>query len=90
MITRVNEQTAKNEARMEMALDSFDTQSIRIEEDAEAMRAAEVVKQFKMEMGMMDEPAAEAPQRPAIQIPDEPAATGGDGRTLGRERTAGE
>ncbi len=87
MLTRINEQTAKNEARMEIALDSIDTQSLRIEEDAEAIRAAEVVKQFKLEMGMADEPVAAPPQRPALEIPDEPAATGGDGRTLGRERT---
>lgn len=90
MLTRINEQTAKNEARMEMALDSIDTQAIRIEEDAEALRAAEVVKQFKLEMGMTDEPARAAAPRPALDIPEEPAATSGDGRTLGRQKTANE
>lgn len=57
MLNRINEQTARNEARMEMALDSVDQQALRIEEDAEAIRAAEIVKQFKLEMGM-SEPAA--------------------------------
>ncbi len=52
MLTRVNEKTAKNEARMEMALDSVDTTSMKIDEEAEKIRAAELVKQFKMEMGM--------------------------------------
>lgn len=52
MVQRVNEQTAKNEARMEMALDSVDTTSMKIDEEAEKLRAAELVKQFKLEMGM--------------------------------------
>ena len=55
MITRINEQTAKNEARMEMALDSVDVDSFNIEEEAENIRAAELVKQFKVEMGMDSE-----------------------------------
>ena len=54
MINRVNEQTAKNEARMEMALDSVDTDSLKIEEEAENLRAADLVRQFKLEMGMED------------------------------------
>lgn len=52
MINKVNEQTAKNEARMEMALDSVDTESYEIEEEAENIRAADLVRQFKVEMGM--------------------------------------
>lgn len=55
MLTRINEQTAKNEARMEMALDSVDTDSMKIEEEAESLRAADLVKQFKMEMGLESE-----------------------------------
>ena len=52
MLRKVEEQTAVNEARMSMAMDSVDTQSMKIEEDAEALQAAELVKQFKMEMGL--------------------------------------
>ncbi|TAE58250.1 MAG: PspA/IM30 family protein [Bacteroidetes bacterium] len=52
MVTKINEQTAKNEARMELALDSVDTTTFKIEEEAESIRAAELVKQFKMEMGL--------------------------------------
>lgn len=54
MLRKVNEQTAVNEARMEMALDNVDVQSVKIEEDAEKIRASELVKQFKLEMGMAD------------------------------------
>lgn len=55
MLNRINEETAKNEARMEMALDSVDTDSFKIEEEAENIRAADLVKQFKMEMGLDSE-----------------------------------
>ncbi|MEO1382306.1 MAG: hypothetical protein AAFV78_03595 [Bacteroidota bacterium] len=55
MINRINEQTAKNEARMEMALDSVDTDTLKIEEEAEKLRAAELVKQFKIEMGLNED-----------------------------------
>ncbi len=58
MLTRINEETAKNEARMEMALDSVDTETFAIEEEAENIRAAELVKQFKQEMGLdLEEPS---------------------------------
>lgn len=55
MLTRINEETAKNEARMEMALESVDTDTFKIEEEAENLRAKDLVKQFKMEMGMDSE-----------------------------------
>ncbi len=51
MINRLNEETAKNEARMEIALDSIDTQTMEIEANAEKIRAHELVEQFKLEMG---------------------------------------
>lgn len=54
MVSRINEQTAKNEARMELALDSVDTEAMEIEANAEKLRASELVKQFKTEMGLSD------------------------------------
>lgn len=51
MINRLNERSAKNEARMEIALDSIDTQTMEIEANAEKIRAHELVEQFKLEMG---------------------------------------
>jgi phage shock protein A len=56
MLRKVQEKAAINEARMEMALDSVDRQSMAIEEDAEKLQAMELVKQMKMEMGL-DSPA---------------------------------
>ncbi|SMO77274.1 PspA/IM30 family protein [Fodinibius sediminis] len=54
MVSRLNEETAKNEARMELALDSVDTEAMEIEANAEKLRASELVKQFKAEMGKAD------------------------------------
>src|SRR5512133_3274151 len=52
MVSKIEEMTAVNEARMEMALGNVDQQKIKIEEDVEALRASELVKQFKVEMGL--------------------------------------
>ncbi len=72
MLRKVEEQAAVNEARMQMALESVDTQSMKIEEEAEALQAAELVKQFKMEMGL---------QSPA---PVADVASGGE-KTIGKK-----
>ncbi|MCI0571895.1 MAG: PspA/IM30 family protein [Myxococcaceae bacterium] len=56
MVRKIQEKTAINEARMQMALESVDHQSFQIEEDAEKLQAMELVKQMKLEMGL------EAPQ----------------------------
>ena len=58
MLQKIQEQTAVNEARMDMALSNVDTQGMKIEEEAEKIRANELLKQFKQEMGL-EAPAAE-------------------------------
>lgn len=50
MITKLNEKTAKAEAKLEMALDTVDTSSMKMEEEMEKIKAAELLKQFKLEM----------------------------------------
>jgi len=52
MIRKVQEMTAVNEARMEMAMGNVDQQAMKIENEVEELRAAELVKQFKAEMGL--------------------------------------
>ncbi|NGP89300.1 PspA/IM30 family protein [Fodinibius halophilus] len=59
MVNRLNERTAKNEARMEIALDSIDTETMEIEANAEKLRAHELVEQFKADMGKTEAPAEE-------------------------------
>ena len=87
MVRRVNEQTAKNEARMEMALDSIDTEAMQIEEDAQEIQGAELVKQFKLEMGMLEPEAPVAAPTPELRIPDEPLPGESASTDRARERT---
>ena len=84
MLLKIQEETARNEARMEMALDSVDSQALRIEEDAEAIRAAEIVKQFKLEMGIAEKPAEEK-EGERIELPEEESEEAG--KTIGKQRT---
>ena len=90
MVNRLNEETAKNEARMELALDSVDTEALQIEEDAEELRAEEVVNQFKTEMGMMEEGTASSDgtvaEEDEIEIPDEQEREE-PSKTIGKQRT---
>ena len=67
MVRKIEETTAVNEARMEMAMGNVDQQKFKIEEEAEKLRANELVKQFKAEMGLIspEASAAGAPRRPS-------------------------
>ena len=53
MVRKIEETTAVNEARMEMALGNVDQQRVKLDEEAEKLRAADLVKQFKAEMGLL-------------------------------------
>jgi phage shock protein A len=83
MLTRLQEQTARNEARMEMALDSVDTVGMQIEEDAQQIRASELVKQFKLEMGVGD--TSGSSEEPQLDIADQEEESAG--KTIGKQRT---
>jgi phage shock protein A len=63
MVRKIEEMTAVNEARMEMALGNVDQEKFKIEEEAEKLRASELVKQFKVEMGLV----APEPSSPAAE-----------------------
>jgi phage shock protein A len=60
MVHKIEEMTAVNEARMDMALSNVDDQKFKIEEEAEKIRANELVQQFKAEMGLMPAQPADA------------------------------
>jgi phage shock protein A len=66
MVHKIEEETAINEARMEMALGNVDQQKIKIEEEAEQLRANELVKQFKAEMGLLAPEPTSAPVQKSI------------------------
>jgi phage shock protein A len=63
MVRKIEEATAVNEARMDMALGNVDQQRFKIEEEAEKLRASELVKQFKAEMGLLPAQAEAAPEK---------------------------
>ena len=85
MIQRLQEQTAHSEARLEIALDSVDQDALQIEEDAEQIRASEIVKQFKAEMGMTGAPAEESAGDSDLETPEEEAPE--TAKTIGKQRT---
>ena len=101
MIQRLNEETARNEARMELALDSVDSEALQIEEDAEELRAQEIVDQFKLEMGKSngettrDRTAGErSDELPDADLPPmeeaEQESTSSPSKTIGQNRTRSE
>jgi phage shock protein A len=82
MVGRLNERTAMNEARMEIALEGIDTETMEIEANAEKLRAHELVNQFKLEMGKdVDEPASEK----TIKLDEKEESD--SGKTVGKQRT---
>lgn len=90
MLNRLNEQTARNEARMELALDSIDTETMEIEANAEKIRASELVKQFRSEMGLSkedgeEEAAAEDTSGKQIDIGEEEEAKTEKSKTVGKK-----
>ena len=84
MVNRLNEQTARNEARMEIALESVDTHTMEIEANAEKLRAQELVNQFKLEMGKESTPPK---KEKSIEIDDEPADKEESQKTIGKQKT---
>lgn len=52
MVKRIEKESAMSEARLDMAISKGDKDKAKIEADAEKIRAAELVKQFKIEMGI--------------------------------------
>ena len=63
MVRKIEEMTAVNEARMDLAMGNVDQQALKIEEEAENLRAAELVKQFKAEMGLAPPAPAASPEK---------------------------
>lgn len=85
MVQRLNEEAAKNEARMELALDSLDTKQLEVEIDAEKLRAAELVKQFKLEMDQGNNKSAKKKISASESTGKEENSE--QSKTIGRERT---
>ena len=84
MLRKVEEQSAVNQARLEMALDSVDTVGMQIEEDAQSIQANELVKQMKLEMGLIaPEPVAPIAADPIASPVADPMAE--SAKTIGKK-----
>lgn len=68
MLNRLNEKTAKNEARVDIAVDSIDTSQYELEEEAEKLRAMDLVNKYKMEMGASEESSQTASESDTEQV----------------------
>lgn len=60
MVKRIEKEGAMAEVKLDMAVSKGDKAKEAIEADAEKMRAAELVKQFKIEMGVSSGPTTES------------------------------
>lgn len=69
MVRKIEEMTAVNEARMDMAMSNVDQQKVKIEDEAEKIQANELVKQFKIEMGLATPEAGGAEKTIAAKEP---------------------
>lgn len=58
MVKRIERDGAVADAKLEMALNKGDKDKVKIEAEAEKIRAAELVKQFKIEMGVTSSPVS--------------------------------
>lgn len=67
MVNRIEKDSAVSEAKLDMALSKVDSDRVKIEEDAEKIKGQELVKQFKIEMGMMDTPAQKTENKEQIK-----------------------
>jgi len=75
MVRKIEEMTAVNEARMDMAMSNVDQQKIKIEDEAEKLQASELVKQFKIEMGLAPAPGSGTPAAEKTIAAREPQRT---------------
>ncbi|MBN1355234.1 PspA/IM30 family protein [bacterium] len=63
MVARAQEQTAKDHARLELALHAAGEEEIQFEEEVKQLEANEIVAQYERDLGIApDEPESPAPQ----------------------------
>jgi phage shock protein A len=65
MLEKIEQESALNQARLEMALDNLDVKSMEIEKEAQNIQANEILKQFEAELGLAGAQPAEKTLGPA-------------------------
>ena len=61
MVRRLQEKSAKNEARLELALESIDTSRLKIDEEMERIQAKDSLARLKAELGLEGPSASDSP-----------------------------
>ncbi len=61
MVRRLQEKSAKNEARLELALESIDTSRLKIDEEMERIQAKDSLARLKAELGLESPSASDSP-----------------------------
>jgi len=80
MLDKLRNKSAEAEGRIAMAVESVDMKQIEMEERAQVLEGSELLKQFKLDLGLEKKPEA-AKQEAA------PEATNESKKTIGPERT---
>ena len=86
MVRKLEEQAAYDSARLDMALESSDVSEMNIEEEAEKIRASELLAQFKLEMGIETGEAGEAAPASKRKTRAKKKTTSSSGKTIGTAR----
>lgn len=88
MVRKLEEQAAYDSARLDMALESSDVSEMNIEEEAEKIRASELLEQFKLEMGLESAPAepAEKAAAPKRKTGAKKKSSSSSSKTIGGSR----
>ena len=85
MIEKLKEKSATAEGKIQSAVDSMDVKGMAIEEKAQALEGQELLKQFKLELGLEKKSDA-APAAPAASKAEEQQALEAFKKTIGPER----
>lgn len=93
MIRKIEQHTAHGEAKLEIALESVPVQNLDLDAEAERMAANETLRQFELEMGLLDDGLSAArpktigslEQSPADLTQNQPGAQKTAQKTIGRE-----
>lgn len=73
MMDKLKEKSATAEGKLAMAVESIDMKSIEIEEKAQVLEGQELLKQFKLDLGMEAAPVAESePTKTVGPVRDQP------------------
>jgi len=94
MIQKIEQKSAQAQARVEMALDNVNAEEFELEKEAARLQANETLKQFEIELGLVQAGSAEAQKTlgPGEEVLNKvekemEAQNAGASKTMGKEKT---